>query len=238
MGTEESTMNTKYAAQQKTKEICKKAEIEKRGSSAPSIAKKEFDRDKIKECQQVIENFFDKELQIMKDEVHGVEEIITDGTPIKSLEDVLLLQYEGLQDSRAVKKNITDLCKGFPALELLIDAATSMIGAVQQTKELKKLFRWQQRKIVQKVPGDRPRDPWKVVGLELHYKVKVVEEKEIAGAVRKVWSSVSDFLKGTNSQEDKKKTIVMLAYKIIAKYMPDLDPDKFLDKEQLHALTF
>ena len=90
-----------------------------------------------------------------------------------------------------------------------------------------------------KVPGDAPSDPPMVVGLELHYKVKVVEETEVVGAIRKMWASVSDFVKGTNSQEEKNKTIIMLAYKAIAKTIPNImDPEKLPDKKKVAALRF
>ena len=47
------------------------------------------------------------------------------------------------------------------------------------------MFRWQQRKIIQGVAGKGGK-PDKVVGLELHCKVKIVEETEVVGAVQGV----------------------------------------------------
>lgn len=214
----------------------KAAEVAKAAREAQSLAESQLSPEKIKECEQVIQELLNDSLKAMKDEVHAVEDIIREGTVLKSLEDVVLLQYEQLQDAETVKANIRKLCDGFPALELLIDATSSMVEAVQNTKELKKLFRWQQRKTIRRVPGKdgKPR----VIGLELHYKVKVVEETIVSGALQKVWGTVSNLWKGDSSPRDKKKTIIMIAFKILSKNMERENPDNFLDKEKLDALKF
>lgn len=216
-------------AKQKTKEAEQTLQAARR---AQGVANSQLNPEKIKECQKQIEGFLDDELKAMKDEVHAVDEIIPDkdGITIKSLEDVVLLQYEKLQNPETVKQNVRKVCQGFPALELLIDAAATMIEAVQTTSELKKLFRWQQRQTTRLVPDDD--GTLKVVGLELHYKVKVIEEKQVAGAMRKAW----DWFKGEES--DKTTTIVMVAYKILAKNLVNANPENFVDDSDLSALTF
>lgn len=189
--------------------------------------------DAIKACEAAIHDMLDEQLDAMKEEVKEVDEIITDDviSTIKSIEDSLLLQYEQLRDMSTIETNIRQVFKGFPALDVLVDAATSMIAAMKNTDELKKMFRWQQRKIIQRVAGKGGK-PDKVVGLELHYKVKIVEETEMAGAVQRVWGKLT-----RSPPKDDKKTIVMVAYKCIAKTM-DLDPDDYLDKNELDDLKF
>lgn len=224
-------------AEQAAQRLKKKAEkAQADASKTLAIAKKELDPKNIEACEKAIHDLLDKELTEMKDEVTQVEEIIQEGTTVKSIGDAVLFQYEDLVDTETIKGNIAEVCSGFPAVEVLIDAAASMIAVVQNTHELKKLFRWQQRKIIQRIKGDDGRS--KVVGLELHYKVKIVEDTIVAGALKKVMSSAVDFLTGSSTPKEKKKTIVMVAYKIIAKNMPVADADKFLSKNELDAITF
>ena len=187
----------------------------------------------IKACEVAIHDMLDEQLDAMKDEVKEVKEIINEDVinTLKSIEDSLLLQYEQLKDLSKIEKNIRQVFKGFPALDVLIDAATSMIAAMNNTEELKKMFRWQQRKIIQRVPGKGGK-PDKVIGLELHYKVKIVEETEIASVAQKVWGKIV-----RTPAKDDKKTIVMVAYKCLAKNM-SLDPSNYLDKDELDDLRF
>lgn len=189
--------------------------------------------DAIKACETAIHDMLDEQLDAMKDEVKDVEEIINDDVidTIKSIEDSVLLQYEQLRDMSTIETNIRQVFKGFPALDVLVDAATSMIAAMKNTEELKKMFRWQQRKIIQRVPG-KGGNPDRVVGLELHYKVKIVEETEVAGALKRFGGWVS----GTPAK-DNTKTIVMVAYKCLAKTM-NLEPSDYLDKDELDDLKF
>lgn len=189
--------------------------------------------EQIKECETAVQEMLDEQLEEMKDEVKEVDQIITEDVidTVKSIEDSVLLSYEQLEDMSKIEANIQQVFKGFPAVGILVDSATSMIAAMKNTDELKKMFRWQQRKVIQRIPGKRGQ-PDKVVGLELHYKVKIIEESTAAGMM----SRVSGFFKGAPAQ-DKKKTVVLVAYKCLAHTM-DLPADDYLDKEELDNLVF
>ena len=187
----------------------------------------------IKKCEAAVQEMLDEQLDEMRNEVKEVEQIITDdviGT-VKSIEDSVLLSYEQLEDMSKIEANIEQVFKGFPAVGILVDTATSMIAAMKNTEELKKMFRWQQRKVIQRMPG-RHGQPDKVVGLELHYKVKIIEESTAAG----VMNRVSGYFKSTPAK-DKKKTVVLVAYKCLAHTMA-LNAADYLDKEELDSLVF
>ena len=189
--------------------------------------------EQIKECEAAVQEILDKQLNEMKDEVKEVEQIITDKvrSTVKSIEDSVLLSYEQLEDISKIEANIEQVFKGFPAVGILVDTATNMIAAMKNTEELKKMFRWQQRKMIQRMSG-KPGEPDKVMGLELHYKVKIIEESTAAG----MWSKFSGFVMHAPAP-DKKKTIVLVAYKCLAHAM-NLDADDYLDKEELDSLVF
>ena len=189
--------------------------------------------EQIKECEAAVQEILDKQLNEMRDEVKEVEQIITDDVidTVKSIEDSVLLSYEQLEDMSKIEANIEQVFKGFPAVGILVDTATSMIAAMKNTTELKKMFRWQQRKVIQRMPG-KLGEPDKVVGLELHYKVKIIEESTAAG----IWSKFSGFVMRAPAQ-DKKKTVVLVAYKCLAHTMA-LNADDYLDKEELDNLVF
>ena len=187
----------------------------------------------IKACEEAIHDMLDEQLSVMKVEVKDVEEIINEHVKktINSIEDALILQYEQLKDISNIKENIQQVFRGFSGRDVLVDAATSMIATMNDTEELKKMFRWQQRKMIQRLAGKNG-EPDKVVGLELHYKVKIVEETKVAGVVQKVWGKIV-----RTPAKDSKKTIVMVAYKCLAKTM-NLDPNDYLDKDELNDLKF
>ena len=156
----------------------------------------------------------DHQLEDLKKEVTLVPQIINDNikTTISKLEDATLLRYSQLQDMTKIEENIKQVFKGFPVMQIIVDAASNMIAAMNATEELTEILRWQQRKLVKRV-GD------KVYGLEVHYKVKILEET-------KGWVG-----------NKKKETVVLVAYKAIAHSM-DLNPEDYPDDEELNMLKF
>ena len=156
----------------------------------------------------------DHQLEDLKKEVTTVPQIINDNikTTVSKLEDATLLRYSQLQDMTKIEDNIKQVFKGFPVMQVIVDAASNMIAAMNATEELTEILRWQQRKLVKRV-GD------KVYGLEVHYKVKILEET-------KGWVG-----------NKKKETVVLVAYKAIAHSM-DLNPADYPDDDELHMLKF
>ena len=156
----------------------------------------------------------DHQLEDLKKEVTLVPPIINDNvkSTVSKLEDATLLRYNQLQDMTKIEENIKQVFKGFPVMQVIVDAASNMIAAMNATEELTEILRWQQRKLVKRV-GD------KVYGLEVHYKVKILEET-------KGWIG-----------NKKKETVVLVAYKAIAHTM-DLCPEDYPDDEELNMLKF
>ena len=156
----------------------------------------------------------DHQLEDLKKEVTTVPQIINDNvkSTVSKMEDATLLRYSQLQDMTKIEDNIKQVFKGFPVMQVIVDAASNMIAAMNATEELTEILRWQQRKLVKRV-GD------KVYGLEVHYKVKILEET-------KGWVG-----------NKKKETVVLVAYKAIAHTM-DLRPEDYPDDDELHMLKF
>ena len=92
----------------------------------------------------------DNQLDDLKKEVSSVPQIITDNvkTTITKLEDATLLRYSQLQDMTKIEENIKQVFSGFPVLQVVIDAASNMIAAMNATEELTEILRWQERKLV------------------------------------------------------------------------------------------
>ena len=147
----------------------------------------------------------DSQLKELKREVTTIEPIIKENvrSEVLKVEDVLLLRYSQLQN----EDNLREIFKGFPVMSLLIDAASSMISAMNATEELTEILRWQQRKLIKRVGGE-------VIGMEVHYKVKILEET-------KGWVG-----------SRKKETVVLVAYKAIASVM-NLNPCDYPDAKEL-----
>lgn len=152
----------------------------------------------------------DKQLESLKQEVVSVKPSIKDNVleTISSEEDALLLRYSQLQDTKEIEKNIREIFVDFPALDFLIETATKMISAVNMTEELTEILRWHERREIKRY-GQR------VYGLELHYKVKILEEDR--GRIR-----------------SHKETVVLIAYKCLAHVM-NLDPNEYPDNEEMTA---
>lgn len=190
------------------------------GSKNSKVVEKEV----IKEVVKVVESDeskrasalmkLDRQLEELRKEVTTVEPIIKDNikSEVHKVEDATLLKYSQLQDMSKIEENIMQVFKGFPVMQVLVDAASNMVAAMNATEELTEILRWQQRKVVKRV-----RD--KVYGIEVHYKVKILEET-------KGWVG-----------NKKKETVVMVAYKAIASTM-DLNPNDFPDDNDLASIKF
>lgn len=173
---------------------------------------KEVESDESKRATMLMS--LNNQLEDLKKEVNTVEPIIKDNvvSEVFKIEDATLMRYSQLKDMSKIEEDIKKVFKGFPVMDLIVDSATNMISAMNATDELTEILRWQQRKLVKRV-GD------KVFGVEVHYKVKILEET-------KGWVG-----------SRKKETVVLIAYKTIASVM-DHNPHDFPDEQQLAALKF
>ena len=157
----------------------------------------------------------DNQLDSLKKEVATVEPIIKENviSVVQKVEDAAILRYSQLQDVSMIQKNIEQVFMGFPVMSVLVDAAKNMVAALNSTEELTDILSWQHRTAKKRI-----RD--KVYGIEVHYKVKILEETKST-----VWRST------------KKETVVLIAYKAIASLM-DLDPSQYPDGDEFAAIKF
>lgn len=165
-----------------------------------------------------LQGMLDSQLATMKDDVLQVHPVITDNVleTLNEISDALVIRYSNLKSKDEISKNIREII-GYDALpqvtEFLVETATRMVSAMQSTEEMKEVMRWQRRKQVVKVDD-------KVVGMEAHYRVKLLEEKS---------RSYLPF--------GSKDTVVMIGYKIYVHSL-NADPNNVLSTDQLKKLTF
>ena len=160
----------------------------------------------------------DTQLATLKDEVVQVSPVIQEKviTTINEISDAIVIRYRQLENMEKIECNIRDIL-GSSALpqvtEFLVETATRMISAMNSTDEMKEIMRWQRRKQVVNVDGQ-------VVGMEVHYRVKLLEEKT------KYYISKSS-----------RDTVVLIGYKIMVHSLRE-NPDHVLTASQLKGLTF
>ena len=161
-------------------------------------------------------------LEELKQEVKKVVPLITDGIKhtILSQEDVLLMRYSQLdhmdrmtEDIKAMFQNVDDV----RILDFIISTATSMIGAVKHSMEMKEVMRWHQRKVEKRIND-------KVIGMEAHYKVEI-KEYRYTSKTKYRW------------MVPEKETVVLIAYKVMAHTL-DRAPGDFLSAKDISCLIF
>jgi len=180
------------------------------GSSSKEIAQQvESDPQQQAEIVRQLET----QLASLQQEVQSVRAIIVEDVmdTTHSIEDAVIMRYSQLEDRRKIEQNIRDIFGTSPGMEYLVDTAKSLIATMTSTKEMTEIVRWQQRKTTKRI-GD------KVVGLECHYKVKILEKR------------VGMF----NSS---KETVCLLAYKFLVHTL-DKCPEDYLDDEESKMLAF
>jgi signal recognition particle GTPase len=135
---------------------------------------------------------------------------------VQEIADAILIRYHQLDDIQIIAENIQQIfgSKQTPQVtSFLVDTATRMIAAMNNTEQMKEVMRWQKRKQIMSV-GDR------VVGMEAHYQVKLLEEKT------KHYIS-----------KDSKDTVVIIGYKILVHSL-EVNPEKVLSSDELKSLSF
>ncbi|XP_046861216.1 uncharacterized protein LOC124454452 [Xenia sp. Carnegie-2017] len=118
-----------------------------------------------------------EQLKQTKKEVREQRPLITQNVieQIYSQEDSMVIRYSNLKDISEITNHLETIFKDEQALEFLTNAAQKMISAFKSSEEMTELCRWNQVKKIQKC-GDQ------VVGMELHYKVVINEDKNVIRA--------------------------------------------------------
>ena len=158
----------------------------------------------------------ENQLEQLKKEVASVEPSIKqDVKQTVSLEqDALLMRYSQLKDKAKIEEDVRNMFGNFPMLNFIVDTASRMVAAMTSSEEMTEILRWHERKIVKRIGNQ-------VYGLEVHYKVKLLEETKEA-------------YMGLKSSRE---TVVLIAYKCLAHTM-DLNPEEYPDDETFKQITF
>lgn len=195
MGSSQSTPQEKVVVQEKI--------VEK-------VVIKEIESAESKEYKELLGN--DKQLESLRQEVCSLEPLIIEGikTTVNTVEDAIVITYKDLHDKKKILETIDTLFPKFPVKDFLIDTAKNMVAAMDNSKEMSRLMRWQHNKVVKTVNN-------KVYGLECHYKVRLTDESKFS-------------LTGFHN-----KTVLLMAYKIAAHVM-DIDPSECPNDDELDML--
>ena len=150
-----------------------------------------------------------KQVSKLRKEVEKVPDRITEGVVMKvsSVEDVVVIKYEDLEDPTKVVDNISHLFKNSIAKNYLKENAASILESLRSTKEMKSMESWHMR-------TDTHASKGKIYGIELHY---------TARGLKKSSSSSSTELK------------LMLGYKMTVNTMEG-NPEDFPEGSVLKAL--
>lgn len=169
----------------------------------------------------------DKQFEEIRAEVSVVKPTITDRVEatVDRVEGCDIMEYENLGDLSKIKDDLEKTFGKVKGAKVIIEMAAGALEAMKDRKELKRMSRWQQRQRMQVIFGENGA-PDKVVGLELHYKVVIVDE-----------TLTESIIKAIVGSSKKKKTIVLVAYKVLSHTMT-YDPVGFLTKQQLDSIDF
>ena len=181
-----------------------------------SVVIREVETDESLEAR--VRGTLDSQLQDMREDVLKVPPVISENviTTINEISDAIVIRYHQLEKLDVIAKNIQDLLgsDSMPQVtEFLVETATKRVAAMNSTAEMKEIMRWQRRKQVVNVDGQ-------VIGMEAHYRVKLLEEKT------KHYIS-----------KDSKDTVILIGYKILVHSLQER-PEHVLTGPQLKQLKF
>ncbi len=150
----------------------------------------------------------------LKDEVKKIPAVIRENIHFEKdrKEDALLITFNELQTKETISKAIQTLFSSFPFVNILVEAVNGMVALMDggEGGSVKEILRWQERSFKRRLGN-------KVIGMEYHYKVKILDET-------KGWVGMR-----------KKKTILMIGYKAVI-YMMTLDPNDFPDEDEMKKI--
>ncbi len=192
---------------------------------APSVDLS-VDAKKLQECEAEVKKVVDGQFEEIKHEICSVEATITKGVQatVDKVEGCDIMEYSNLQDITKIEQDLITTFGKMKGAHVIIEMASTALQAMKDRKELTKMSRWQQRERMQVIRGSSG-EPDKVVGMELHFKVVIVDEAITESILKKYFGSA------------KKKTVVMVAYKVLSHTM-EYNPTGFLTKQQLESADF
>lgn len=167
-----------------------------------------------KESKEVVKSEHKQLEKDMRKEIEQISPAIKDNVLQKNIfmtENVECLRYSNLKNKEKIVKNIEQVVSSADAPHLtkfVADTATSVVTAMESTKQIKAVSRWHSS---QQVANHSD----KVLGMELYYRVIVLE----------------------NSGVLSNDVVVMIAYKIYVHALRG-HPDDFLSQTELKELTF
>lgn len=155
------------------------------------------------------------QLDELREEVNLVEPSIQDNVKqtIFVMKDATLIRYKDLAERKKIVEHVREMFGKYPLAEFLIDTTATLVNVMSSTEEMKELFRWHERKMVKRVGN-------KVFGVEVHYKIKMLDET-----------------KGLIPGLKTKDTVVLIAFKCLNHAM-DLNAADYPNDEEYKHLTF
>ena len=171
------------------------------------------------ECDEIqkikIRGELNTQLDQLKEEVDSVEPSIQDHVQetIFTVKDATLIRYKDLAERKKIVEHVSQMFGKFPLAEFLIDTTATLVNVMSSSEEMKELLRWHERKMVKSIGN-------KVFGVEVHYKIKLLDETTGIRYVSKT-----------------KDTVVLIAYKCLNHVM-DLNPADYPNDEEYKQLKF
>ncbi|CAF1296800.1 unnamed protein product [Rotaria sp. Silwood1] len=180
-------------------------------SSKPQEIVKYIESDESKKMKALYQ--LENQLKELQDEVSKEKQLILNDIEETVIDEnnVLILRYSNLQNMDEIQQNVRQIFGNVPLLNVLVDTATQLVSTMNNTKELTELMKWQQKTIKKRIDN-------KVYGMEIHYKLKVLDE------------TTGRILQGRN-------TMLLIAYKCKA-YVLKTPLESVPDDVELKKITF
>ena len=84
-------------------------------------------------------------------------------------EDAFVLRYKDLKDTTKILESLREMLGKLLDLDFILDTAKAFVLSMHSTDELEKIHRWQSHR-AQNINGE-------VIGIEVHYKLKIFKMK-------------------------------------------------------------
>ena len=184
--------------------------------SSESKVEEIVDEQECEEIQKIkIRGELNTQLNKLKEEVDKVKPSIQDHVKetIFTVKDATLIRYKDLAERQKIVEHVSQMFGKFPHAQFLIDTTATLVNVMSSADEMKELLRWHERKMVKRVGT-------KVFGVEVHYKIQMLDE-----------TTGYKFVSRT------KDTVVLIGYKCLNHAM-DLNAADYPNDEEYKELTF
>jgi len=135
--------------------------------------------------------------------------------------DVLILSYSHLEKMDDICKNVKQNFQGFPGCNMVLDHTQKVLTSIRSTKSLAEIQHFYSTKLIEVVDGLS-------MGIEVHYKLKVVQEDKWGFSLSSNVTSFGDMF-------SKKNARVIVGYKYTANVVT-IPPSQVPDTEKVKSI--